>query len=47
MKDTNLGYSRRALLTRAGGGFGMLALSSMLEAASNPFAPKGPMQVDT
>ena len=44
-------FSRRDLLQRAGGGFGALALSAMLEgrgrAASslNPFAPKVPMQI--
>ena len=37
--------SRRELLARAGGGFGMLALASMLEAAQNPFAPRAPMQI--
>src|SRR3978361_776770 len=39
--------SRRELLLRAGGGFGGIALASMLEAASvgapvNPLAPKPP-----
>ncbi len=44
-------FSRRDLLQRAGGGFGALALSALLEgkghAASslNPFAPKVPMQI--
>ena len=45
MKDTSFSYSRRDMLARAGGGFGMLAFASMLEAAKNPFAPKVPMQV--
>ncbi len=46
MKDMPLGsYSRREMLARAGGGFGMLAFASMLEAAKNPFSPKVPMQV--
>lgn len=40
-----LPYSRRDMLARAGGGFGMLAFASMLEAAKNPFSPKVPMQV--
>jgi hypothetical protein len=45
MKDMISGFSRREMLARAGGGFGMLAFASMLEAAKNPFSPKVPMQV--
>jgi len=33
------------MLARAGGGFGILAFASMLQAAKNPFSPKVPMQV--
>jgi hypothetical protein len=36
-------FSRRQMLSRLGGGFGMLGLRSMFGAtAENPFAPKQP-----
>ena len=49
MKDTQDSISRRDLLSRAGGGFGMIALASMLErtgfagSSLNPLSPRKPM----
>ena len=53
MTDMNMNapFSRRHLLQRAGGGFGMLAAAAMLDregfaaASLNPFAPKQPMHM--